>query len=153
MIENAKKRSPTISHSAWKLPIPSPMRSNQPSVRRESRENSLRFSDICQSRLRASHEGGYGVEEKRGERQCRHTGFTPQPSQRAGSRRDGQRWSMPMWQRAKSYLTGSVGSKRERARVISSVVVQERSARDVKPRFRDSLWMWVSTGQRRTLGF
>jgi hypothetical protein len=35
-------------------------------------------------------------------RQCTHTGFTPQPSQRSGSRRDGQRWSIPMWQREKS---------------------------------------------------
>jgi len=39
MIENAKNRSPTISQSAWKLPIPSPIRSNQPSVRRASSGN------------------------------------------------------------------------------------------------------------------
>src|SRR5260221_14067716 len=41
MIENAKKRSPTISQSAWKLPMPSPMRSNHPSVRTASSDISL----------------------------------------------------------------------------------------------------------------
>src|SRR5262245_36972849 len=38
IIAKAKKRAPTMSHSAWKLPMPSPMRSNQPSVRMASKE-------------------------------------------------------------------------------------------------------------------
>ncbi len=46
-IEKAKKRSPTMSQRAWKLPIPSPMRSNQPSVRTASSENSFRASLMC----------------------------------------------------------------------------------------------------------
>ena len=64
MIENAKKRSPTISQSAWKLPMPSPMRSNQPSVRTASSENSLRFSLMANgvvsnfSRVRLYWRGG-----------------------------------------------------------------------------------------------
>ena len=43
MIEKAKKRSPMISQSAWNEPIPSPMRSNQPSVRTASSSNSRGF--------------------------------------------------------------------------------------------------------------
>jgi hypothetical protein len=41
IIAKAKKRAPTMSHSAWKLPIPSPIRSNQPSVRMASSETTI----------------------------------------------------------------------------------------------------------------
>jgi hypothetical protein len=54
---------------------------------------------------------------------------TPQPSQRAASRREGQCWSMPRWQREKSYFTGSSGSSARREAVISSAVVQDTSLR------------------------
>src|SRR5258708_14703871 len=80
------------------------------------------------------------------------TGITGQPEQRFRSRREGQRWSIPRWQREKSYLTGSAGSKRASARVISTVVVHEGEARRVRPRLRDSLWTWTSTGTNRPLG-
>ena len=46
-----------------------------------------------------------------------------------------------MWHRAKSYFTGSAGSNRRIAAVISSAVFHDTSARSVKPRFRLSLWM------------
>ena len=46
MIENAKKRSPMISQSAWKDPMPSPMRSNQPSVRTASRSKSRCLASV-----------------------------------------------------------------------------------------------------------
>ncbi|EYF05779.1 Hypothetical protein CAP_2780 [Chondromyces apiculatus DSM 436] len=59
--------------------------------------------------------------------------MTPHPSQRTGSRREGQRWSMPRWQSAKSYFTGSSGSKRRSAAVISSAVFQLVVCRSVSP--------------------
>src|SRR4051812_11741050 len=46
IMENAKNASPTMSQRAWKLPIPSPMRSNQPSVRTASSEKTRSFAMI-----------------------------------------------------------------------------------------------------------
>jgi hypothetical protein len=46
-----------------------------------------------------------------------------------------------MWQREKSYPTGSEGSSLASAAVISTVVFQDRSALFVKPRFLDRRWM------------
>src|SRR4051812_11295318 len=50
IIANAKNRGPTMSHSAWKLPMPSPMRSNHPSVRIESSET-MRGAGISKDRV------------------------------------------------------------------------------------------------------
>src|SRR5690242_16316638 len=55
MIENAKKRSPTISQRAWKLPMPSPMRSNHPSVRRASSGKLFVGTAMLLSGLLGSH--------------------------------------------------------------------------------------------------
>ncbi len=72
IIEKAKNASPTISQSAWKLPIPSPMRSNQPSVRTASRENTRSFGMV-----RPDHRGA-----------SRTTGASPKGAEtRTGGRR------------------------------------------------------------------
>ena len=57
-----------------------------------------------------------------------------------------------MWQREKSYFTGSVGSSRRSPRVISSVIFQLRLRRRVSPSARAMFSMWVSTGIRSAAG-
>ncbi len=80
----------------------------------------------------ATHTGRHAAGRSRTRARLRPVtahGLDPAPLAAHGVRRDGQRWSIPMWQREKSYFTGSTGSKRARPRVISSAVFQERSFR------------------------
>ena len=121
MIEKAKKRSPTISQSAWKHPMPSPMRSNQPSVRTASRENSC-ASPTCSRERSTSHEGPSFVE-------------SPVPADRldaaafalVGSRPRRTALEHAHVAEGEVVLDGVAGVEAARARVISSVVCHERS--------------------------
>jgi hypothetical protein len=53
---------------------------------------------------------------------------------------------MRLWQRAKSYFTGSAGSTAARRAVISSAIFQVRERRRVRPIARLMFSTWVSIG-------
>ena len=161
MIENAKKRSPTISQSAWKLPMPSPTRSNQPSVRSASSEEFFALFRHVDVRTQRRTKGPLtsSVLARRRARsslaQCRHTAriLTPFATLRVLPRRAALQHSH-VAEREVVFSPGlSDRSERERA-VISSVVFQrEIVAAGVEARgSARACGMCVSTGQRRTLG-
>src|SRR3972149_84812 len=53
---------------------------------------------------------------------------------------------MPLWQRAKSYLSGSLGSSLLRLSVISTAIFQSGVFLFVSPRQSETRFMWVSKG-------
>ena len=79
--------------------------------------------------------------------QCTQTGLTPQPSQRRGvaPRRAALEHAHVAEREVVLRRVGRVEA-RERARdLLGRSSTRDRGAR-VKPRFRESLWMWTSTG-------
>src|SRR5713101_681312 len=81
-------------------------------------------------------------------RQWTQTGLSPQGAQISASRRFRHWPDMRLWQRAKSYFTGSSGSSLLSRAVISSTIRQLRLRRRVRPMERAMFSMWVSTGMR-----